>query len=286
MAWTTLIDTGTLAARLADPALAIVDCRYNLDNEAWGAQEYRKAHIPGAAYAHLGHDLAGAKTGVNGRHPLPEADALRRTFSGLGIAHDVQVVAYDQDTGMYASRLWWLLRWLGHDAVAVLDGGFAKWMAEGRPTASGEEQHPARAFAGAPRGDVSMNADDVIAVMRAPGWRLVDARAPERFRGETEPIDKVAGHIPGAANHFFKWNLDARGTFRTPKDIRAKLRESIGDVPPDRVVVYCGSGVTACHNLLALEHAGLHGAKLYPGSWSEWSSDPSRPIERSTDSAS
>ena len=268
MAWTTLVDTGTLAGRLADAALAIVDCRYNLDIEGWGAQEYRTAHIPGAAYAHLGHDLAGAKTGTNGRHPLPDPGTLQRTFSRLGIAHDVQVVAYDQDTGMYASRLWWLLRWLGHDAVAVLDGGFAKWTAEGRPTAPGEEHRAARAFTGAPRGDLSMSADDVASVMRTPGWRLVDARAPERYRGETEPIDKVAGHIPGAANHFFKSNLDERGTFRPPREIESRMRDAIGGVAPDRVVMYCGSGVTACHNLLAMEHAGLHGAKLYPGSWS------------------
>jgi thiosulfate/3-mercaptopyruvate sulfurtransferase len=286
MAWTTLIDTGALAARLGDPTLAIIDCRYNLDNEAWGAREYRSAHIPGAAYAHLAHDLAGAKTGTNGRHPLPDVNALRRTFGRLGIGRGIQVVAYDQDTGMYASRLWWLLRWLGHDAVAVLDGGFAKWIAEGRPTTSGEEQRATRAFTGTPRDHLSMNADEVAAVMGAPGWRLVDARAPERFRGETEPIDKVAGHIPGAVNHFFKWNLDERSTFRPADAVRKRLHDSIGDVRPDHVVVYCGSGVTACHNLLALEHAGLHGAKLYPGSWSEWSSDPSRPIERSTDSAS
>src|SRR5437764_4948589 len=164
MAFTTLITTNTLALHAADPAFVIVDCRYNLDHEAWGAQEYAARHIPGAQYAHLGHDLAGTKTGKNGRHPLPDADRLRETFGRLGIESGVQVVAYDQDTGMYASRLWWLLRWLGHDAVAVLDGGFAKWIAEGRPTASGEEQRAARTFTGTPRGDRSMNADEVAAV--------------------------------------------------------------------------------------------------------------------------
>ena len=170
---------------------------------------------------------------------------------------------------------------MGHDAVAVLDGGFAKWTAEQRATTSGEEHHTLREFVGAPRVGWTMSAGEVAAAARKPDWRIVDARAPERFRGETEPIDRVAGHIPGAANHFFKWNLDDGGTFRTPEDIRAKLRETIGDVPPDRIVSYCGSGVTACHNLLALEHAGLRGAKLYPGSWSEWSSDPARPVETS-----
>jgi thiosulfate/3-mercaptopyruvate sulfurtransferase len=231
-------------------------------------------------YAHLGHDLAGAKTGANGRHPLPDPDALRRTFGRLGIAEDDQVVAYDQDTGMYASRLWWLLRSMGHEAVAVLDGGFAMWLAEGRPTTSGQEQRAAREFHGAPNAGHAMTATEVEQVLRSPDWRLLDARAPERYRGETEPIDKVAGHIPGAGNHFFKWNLDDQGRFRSPDELRAKLRESIGAVLTDHVICYCGSGVTACHNLLALEHAGLHGAKLYPGSWSEWSSNPARPTAR------
>src|SRR5947209_6878021 len=188
MAWTTLIDTGALAARLGDSSLAIIDCRYNLDNEAWGAREYRSAHIPGAAYAHLGHDLAGAKTGTNGRHPLPDVNALRRTFGRLGIARDIQVVAYDQDTGMYASRLWWLLRWLGHDAVAVLDGGLAKWMAEGRPTGSGAERREPRAFSGSPRAGMAIDLDAVASRIGSSDMRLVDARAPERYRGETEPI--------------------------------------------------------------------------------------------------
>jgi thiosulfate/3-mercaptopyruvate sulfurtransferase len=277
---TTIIGTKTLASHLGDPGFVIVDCRYNLGDEGWGEREYRTRHIPGAAYAHLGHDLAGTKTGTNGRHPLPDTDSLRRTFSRLGIADGVQVVAYDQDTGIYASRLWWLLRWFGHDAVAVLDGGFAKWMADARPTSSGDEAHAAREFGGGPREEWTMNADQVAAIAGAPGWRLVDARAPERYCGATEPIDKLAGHIPGALNHFFKWNLNEDGTFRSPEDIRARIHASIGAVAPSHLVSYCGSGVTACHNLLALEHAGLPGAKLYPGSWSEWSSDPSRPIEK------
>jgi thiosulfate/3-mercaptopyruvate sulfurtransferase len=279
VALTTLITTDALALRLDDPAFAIVDCRYSLENEAWGEQEYTARHIPGADYAHLARDLAGKKTGTNGRHPLPDPESLRRTFGRLGIASGVQVVAYDQDTGIYASRLWWLLRWMGHDAVAVLDGGFAKWLAEGRATASGEEHHAVREFVGSPRVGWTMSAGEVAAATKNAGWQIVDARAPERYRGETEPIDRVAGHIPGAMNHFFKWNLDEAGTFRTPEEIRARLKETIGDAQPDRIISYCGSGVTACHNLLALEHAGLRGAKLYPGSWSEWSSDPARPVE-------
>jgi thiosulfate/3-mercaptopyruvate sulfurtransferase len=258
----------------------IVDCRTKLDDPAWGAREHETAHIPGAVYADLNRDLSGAKTGANGRHPLPAPDALVQTFSRLGITSGVQVVAYDQDNGMFASRLWWLLRWLGHDAVAVLDGGFKKWRAEGRPVESGETHRAPRVFTGAPRVQMAVDVETVAAHLGAGGPRLLDARAPERFRGDSEPIDKIGGHIPGARNHFFQWNLDEHGLFRTPEELRAKITASAGGVPPDQIVCYCGSGVTACHNLLALEHAGLTGAKLYAGSWSEWSSDASRPIEK------
>jgi thiosulfate/3-mercaptopyruvate sulfurtransferase len=281
MAFSTLISSAALALYLDDPSFAIVDCRYKLDEESWGEQEYTKLHIPGAVYARLGHDLAGPKTGTNGRHPLPDPKTLADTFSRFGIESGVQVVAYDQDNGMYASRLWWLLRWLGHDAVAVLDGGFKKWIAEGRPARSGDEHRAPRTFIGPPRADMAIDAQAVASLVGRPEWTLVDARAPERYRGETEPIDKIPGHIPGAVNHFFTWNLDDRGTFRTPEELRDTLGASIGSpLAADHIVCYCGSGVTACHNLLALEHAGLKGAKLYPGSWSEWSADAARPVER------
>ena len=279
MTFTTLIDTNALAAHLADPAFAIVDCRFNLNDESWGERNYLAGHLSGAVYAHLDRDLSGAKTRNNGRHPLPSAHNLSHTLSRFGIDSGIQVVAYDQDTGMYASRLWWLLRWMGHDAVAVLDGGFAKWTAEGLPTARGEESRSPRAFRGAPVAGMIVSVEDVAALARRTDWRLVDARAPERFRGESETIDRGAGHIPGAVNHFFKQNLAEGGTFLQPEPLRARLRQATGDVAPDHIVSYCGSGVTACQNLLALEHAGLGGAKLYPGSWSEWSSDPARPIE-------
>ena len=280
MAFTTLISTATLALHLDDPAFAIIDCRYKLDDGSWGEREHAAAHIPGAMYADLGRDLAGPRNGTNGRHPLPDPHVLARTFGRLGVASGVQAVAYDQENGMYASRLWWLLRWLGHDAVAVLDGGFAKWKAEGRATRSGVEQREPREFSGSPRADMSVGVDQVASRVGTSGWQLVDARAPERYRGDTEPIDKTPGHIPGAANHFFQWNLDEQGLFRTPEELRARVKASLGDVSADRLVCYCGSGVTACHNLLALEHAGMKGAKLYAGSWSEWSSDPSRPVEK------
>jgi thiosulfate/3-mercaptopyruvate sulfurtransferase len=280
MAFKTLISTAVLAAHIDDPAFCLIDCRYRLDDEAWGLREYSSAHIPGAAYAHLGHDLAGPKTGTNGRHPLPDRGTFAETVGRLGVTDGVQVVAYDQDNGMYASRLWWLLRWLGHDAVAVLDGGLAKWRGEQRPTAGGVEQHEARVFSVNSKDAMTIDAAQVASVMAAPGWQLVDARAPERYRGDSEPIDKVGGHIPGAANHFFQWNLAEDGTFRSPEQLRERVRQSIGPVPLDHVVCYCGSGVTACHNLLAFEHAGLTGAKLFAGSWSEWSSDPARPVEK------
>jgi thiosulfate/3-mercaptopyruvate sulfurtransferase len=280
MSFRTLISTSALALHLDDPAFAIVDCRYKLDDATWGEREHEAAHIPGAVYADLGRDLSGPKSGTNGRHPLPDPHALTHTFSRLGIASGVQVVAYDQENGIYASRLWWLLRWLGHDAAAVLDGGFAKWTAEGRATRSGIEPHNPRPFTGSPRADMSVGVDQVASLVGTSEWKLVDARAPERFRGDTEPIDRTPGHIPGATNHFFQWNLDEGGLFRTPEALRARVKESLGDIAADRLVCYCGSGVTACHNLLALEHAGLTGAKLYAGSWSEWSADPSRPVER------
>jgi thiosulfate/3-mercaptopyruvate sulfurtransferase len=278
MAFTTLIDTETLARHLTDPAFAILDCRFKIEDVTWGEREYSTRHIPGAVHVDLERDLSGEKTGANGRHPLPDAALLADTLGRQGIDGSVQVVAYDQDAGMYASRLWWMLRWLGHDAVAVLDGGFAKWTAENRATASGRETRQPRRFTGEPRAAMTATIDDVAAIGTRAGWRLVDARAPERYRGETETIDRKAGHIPGAVNHFFKWNVNDTGTFRSPEDLRERLRKTVGDIPPQRVVCYCGSGVTACHNLLALEHAGLNGARLYPGSWSEWSSDPSRPI--------
>jgi thiosulfate/3-mercaptopyruvate sulfurtransferase len=280
MAFRTLISTAALASRLDDPAYVIVDCRSKLDDLEWGAREYAAAHIRGASYADLTHDLSGPKSGGNGRHPLPEPAALVQTFGRLGIASGVQVVAYDQENGMFASRLWWLLRWLGHDAVAVLDGGFKKWRAEGRPVESGHTDRPAREFTGSPRTDMAVDVRAVASQLAGGGPRLVDARAPERYRGDTEPIDKIAGHIPGAKNHFFQWNLDEQGLFRTPEELRATIGASVGDVPADQIVCYCGSGVTACHNLLAFEHAGLTGAKLYAGSWSEWSSDPGRPVEK------
>ncbi|HEV3056606.1 MAG TPA: sulfurtransferase [Vicinamibacterales bacterium] len=277
MRHTTLVSTDTLAAHLGEPGYVIIDCRFALSDTGWGEEQYRAAHIPGAAYAHLDRDLSGVKTGTNGRHPLPDPATLTATLGRLGVANAAQVVAYDQDNGMFASRLWWLLRWMGHDAVAVLDGGFAKWLREQRPTTAGIETHPPAAFSGSARQEMIVDASAVAGRSRAS--TLLDARAPERFRGETEPLDRVAGHIPGARNHFFQENIGEDGTFRSPDDVRARIRAAVGGAAPGDIICYCGSGVTACQNLLAMEHAGLTGARLYPGSWSEWCADVARPVE-------
>ncbi len=280
MPWNTLLDTATLSDHLVDAAVVIVDCRFDLKDNAWGARAYRRRHIRGAVYAHLERDLSGGKTGTNGRHPAPEPAALARTLGRLGIDRSVQVVAYDQDNGMYASRLWWLLRWLGHDAVAVLDGGLAQWEAERRGVVAGEETRAPATFVPETRGDRMVAVGEVERAVASRDRLLVDARAPERYRGEVEPIDRVPGHIPGAVNYFHLWNVTDGGRFRSPEEIRRQFRDSIGEVPADRVISYCGSGVTACHNLLAFEHAGLTGGRLYAGSWSEWSSDPARAVAR------
>jgi thiosulfate/3-mercaptopyruvate sulfurtransferase len=277
--YTTLVDTPILASLLASPQVVVVDCRFDLANPAAGEAAYQHAHIPGAVYAHLDRDLSGPKTGANGRHPLPSPDVLQSTLGRFGIDAGVQVIAYDQDTGMYASRLWWLLRWMGHMAVAVLDGGFAKWTAEQHATASGTESREPRIFTGTPDAAMLVETMDIGAIAASATARLVDARAPERYRGDIEPIDPVAGHIPGAVNHFYMRNL-SEGCFLPPQSLREQWRGALGEVPADRVVCYCGSGVTACHDVLALEHAGLHGARLYAGSWSEWIADPNRPVER------
>jgi thiosulfate/3-mercaptopyruvate sulfurtransferase len=279
MAYTTLITSNDLERHLDDPLFCVVDCRFSLEDTAAGEREYEARHIPGALYAHLDRDLSGPKNGRNGRHPLPSPGVLMHTFARLGIDQQVQVVAYGAQTDMFASRLWWLLRWLGHDAVAVLDGGFDAWVAEGRRTASGAEHRAPRQFIGAPHPDMVADASQVARLADDGAWRLLDARAPERYRGDVEPIDAKAGHIPGAANYFFKRSLGEHGQLLAAAGLRRAFEATLGSASPDHVVCYCGSGVSACHNLLALEHAGLRGAKLYAGSWSEWSSDPARPVE-------
>ncbi|MGE0451702.1 MAG: sulfurtransferase [Vicinamibacterales bacterium] len=279
MTFTTLIDTEALASLLPDPRVVVVDCRFDLADPAAGERAYAAGHIPGAVYAHLDRDLSGARTATTGRHPLPAPDVLLETLRRLGIGPASQVIVYDQDSGGFASRLWWLLKWMGHPAVAVLDGGWTQWVREGRATRTGHETRERGAFDGRPAQDHLASAAEVAAVSGKAGWLVVDARAPERYRGEVEPIDLVAGHIPGAVNRPFVHNL-RDGRFLPRDELRAAFSKLMGETRPEHVVSYCGSGVTACQNLLAMEHAGLTGGKLYAGSWSEWVSDPTRPVER------
>lgn len=274
----TLIDPVTLAQHLDDEGWVVIDCRFDLADPPKGERLYLDSHIPGAQYAHLDRDLSGTKTGANGRHPLPTAEEMRARFGASGIGPATQVVVYDADSGMHASRLWWMLRFMGHDAVALLDGGFERWVREGYDTRGGAETAAPVTFAGAPREDWRLSAETVFSGLGTPGRVLVDARAEPRFRGDNEPLDAKAGHIPGARNYFFQRNLTADKTFRSGDDLRADWLALLDGTPPAQAVMYCGSGVTACHNLLALEHAGLPGARIFPGSWSEWSSDPKRPV--------
>lgn len=275
----TLITPATLSHHLNDPGWVVIDCRFDLADPGKGATLYQAGHIPGSRYAHLDQHLSGAKTGGNGRHPLPATDDLIKTFSAFGIGPHCQVVAYDADSSMYAGRLWWMLRWMGHDAVAVLDGGLARWQREGHAVRGGVETAAAARFKGAPRGGWRLTVDEVAAGLGDAARLLVDARTPERFRGIGETLDKVGGHIPGAANYFFQQNLADDKTFKSPDALKAQWAPILQGRDPKDVVMYCGSGVTACHNLLALEHAGVHGVKIFPGSWSEWSTDPARPVE-------
>jgi len=262
------------------PEWQLFDCRYDLGNPALGEQQYAKAHIPGARFAHLDRDLSAPKTGANGRHPLPDPRAVAAWLGEAGVTREDVVVAYDAGNATMAARLWWTLRWLGHEAVAVLDGGFARWVAESRPvTADIPRFDPAR-YEVALRAEASV---DVAAVERHLGAArqvLLDARAAPRFRGESEPIDPVAGRIPGAQNRFCGENLTAEGRFKSADSLRREFGALLGDRDPSGVVHYCGSGVAACHNALAMQIAGLAGSRVYVGSWSEWIADPRRPQEK------
>jgi thiosulfate/3-mercaptopyruvate sulfurtransferase len=274
MSLTTLVSTDQLAQRLED--WRIFDCRHDLAQPQLGEQQYAEAHIPGALFAHLDRDLSAPRDGRNGRHPLPYSGAFIAWLGQQGLRPEDQVVCYDASNGTIAARLWWMLRWVGHDAVAVLDGGLAKWLAERRTVTAHVQRFPHTQY------PVRMRPDTAVGIgfvqKRPEGVLLLDARAPERFRGEKEPIDKVAGHIPGAKNRYCVDNLTAEGIFKAPRELWDEFTEVLQNTPPSEVVNYCGSGVSACHNLLAMEVAGLTGAKLYPGSWSDWISDPKRPV--------
>lgn len=278
MARTTLISATELTAlRDAGGPLVIVDTRFDLADVGAGQQGWRVAHLPGSHYLHLDEHLCGPKSGRNGRHPLPRRADFARTLGRLGIAPQTQVVALDAQGGIYAARLWWMLRWMGHAAAAVLDGGIQAWTQAGGGLDNADPATP-EAPPYPERAGLAPCIDANALRGRLGSVRLIDARAPERFRGDVEPLDAAAGHIPGASNRFFKDNLDAQGRFKPAAGLRDEFAGLLGGQAATEVVHQCGSGVTACHNLLAMEHAGLTGSLLYPGSWSEWSSDPTRPI--------
>jgi len=280
MNYTTLVSVADLAAHLNDPGWIVCDCRHDLTKYEAGRRAYETSHIPGARFLHLDEDLSGPKTGANGRHPLPHPITFTLRLAALGIDNGKQIVAYDASGGCYAARLWWMLRWVGHTRVAVLDGGWDAWAKAGqsvttespapRPTTFNPQLQPQHA----------VNAAFIGAHLNRTEICMLDARSADRFRGENETLDPVGGHIPGAVNRFFKLNLDAQGHFKPAAELRREFSALLGARAPESVVHQCGSGVTACHNLLAMEIAGLSGSRLYPGSWSEWCSDPNRPVVR------
>ena len=281
MNFNTLISCAELAAHLNDPHWIVCDCRHDLIDTESGRRAYAQSHIPGARFVRLDEDLSGAKTGKNGRHPLPDPDAFCKRLGTLGIDGGKQVVAYDASGGCYATRLWWMLRWMGHTRAAVLDGGWDAWKEAGHPVTADQPAIKPATFAARAMPRLAVDADYVAAHLNQAEIGVLDARSAERFRGENETLDPVGGHIPGAANRFFKNNLDTTGRFKPAAELRREFSDLLGMRRPGNIVHQCGSGVTACHNLLAMEIAGLPGSRLYPGSWSEWCSDPSRPVARS-----
>jgi thiosulfate/3-mercaptopyruvate sulfurtransferase len=260
-------------------SIVLIDTRFDLANVEAGHNDWRAGHLPGSIYWHLDADLSGAKTGRNGRHPLPDRGNFARTLGRAGITPGSLVVTFDAQGGVYAARAWWMLRWMGHDGVALLDGGIAAWLEAGG--ALNAQVTAVQSAPPYPERAALVDTQTAAGLATSLGsLRLIDARAPERFRGDVEPLDTRAGHIPGALNRFFKDNLASNGRFKMAEQLRSDFMPFLGNQDAERVVHSCGSGVTACHNLLAMEHAGLKGSKLYPGSWSEWSSDPARPVAR------
>lgn len=279
MSFTTLVDVATLQSHLDDPEWLVVDVRHQLSDTGYGERVYAEGHIPGAVFLHCDRDLSGPMSGSNGRHPLPDPEKLAQRLGEIGIGATTQVVVYDDAQGMIAGRLWWLLRWLGHDRVALLDGGLSAWLAAGGALTKVAPTHASREFKPQQQ-DRLVDAGFVLERIESSHMHLVDARGPDRFRGENETIDPVGGHIPGAVNRFFKDNLLPDGRFKPAAELRAEWLAMLAGSPPDLVVHQCGSGVSACLNMVAMEIAGLPGSRLYAGSWSEWCADPGRPVAR------
>lgn len=273
-----LTNTRELALHLNDPQWVIFDCRHDLMDTGKGERLYREGHIPGAHFANIDTDLSGEKNGRNGRHPLPAPAAFAAFLARHGVSATSAVVAYDDVGGQFASRLWWMARWIGLKHVYLLDGGLPKWIADGHPLSRDVPVPTPAALRAEPDATMLWSAAEVLGHLNDPAFALIDARAAERYRGEVEPIDPVAGHIPGAVNRFYKLNLNADLTLRAPAELRAEFETLVSNKQPANVLHQCGSGVTACMNIFAMEYAGLPGSKLFAGSWSEWVSDPARPV--------
>ena len=278
MEYTTVISAEDLNSHIEDNNWVVIDCRFTLTDPGAGQRAYDEGHIPGARYMHLDDDLAAPVTSNTGRHPLPEPGTLAKKLGELGIDNNTQVVAYDDAFGAMASRLWWLLRWLGHDKVALLDGGLPAWIRKKLPLTDDLSSIEKKTFVPSVRTNMVIDTPTMEAIVVSGENVIIDARAEERFTGEVEPLDKVAGHIPGAVNLPFEDNLDLDGTFMSREEMADLYKDLLGDKDGDQVVMMCGSGVTACHNLVAMEIAGFKGAKLYAGSWSEWITDPDHPL--------
>lgn len=280
MHYTTLVTTDQLADLIGNPLAVIIDCRFAMADTSQGYRAYHNGHIPGALYANLDEDLSAKPiAGRSGRHPLPDPTVLAHTLSNWGVAADIQLIAYDETTGPMASRLWWLARWLGHERVAVLDGGISRWMADGRELSRGNpETSTPRDFHPHAGSAPVIDTEQIQRNLPQFAGRLVDSRAPKRYRGEVEPIDPVAGRIPGAVNAPHTSVVQPDGTLRQPEQLRAHFTRIIGEVEPSEIIFYCGSGVSAARNILAFVHAGMGEPCLYPGSWSEWIADRDRPV--------
>ena len=274
-----LITTVALAELLARDAVSLFDCRHSLQDPSWGRTAYAEGHIPGAFFAGLDDHLSDLNAKDAGRHPLPDLEKFQQWLGSCGVTPGRPVVAYDEAAGSTASRLWWLMGFLGHQQVAVLDGGLKQWLADGQTLSAVPPQVPAEKYTGQPDWSQVVSLEEIVAGPASPNRLLVDARGASRFEGKEEPLDPVAGHIPGARNHPFTGNVGPEGRFLPPEALRAALSQRYGGTAPEQVVHYCGSGVSACHNLLAQAVAGLPPARLYPGSWSQWCADPSRPVE-------
>jgi thiosulfate/3-mercaptopyruvate sulfurtransferase len=272
-----LISTTQLADEINNPNLIIVDSRHDLMNASLGRDAYAASHLPGAIFMSIDDDLSTIKNGKNGRHPLPAPEVFAKTLGAKGIGNSSKVVVYDQGSSMFVGRLWWMLKWLGHDNVYVLDGGFAQWQKEARALENTMNAKPATTFVPHENASMRLTIDEVATTLGNADRRIIDARAAERYRGEVEPVDPVAGHIPGAFNRPFPTNL-RDGVFKPADELRREFEVLLAGRAPESIIHQCGSGVSAISNIIAMEHAGLSGSKLYAGSWSEWSQDVARPV--------